>query len=160
MLSGKLPIFHCIHNFVISDCLVGLFEGNFYSDNSKMRNCFVPNCDKDSKYDKRMMFLPPKNPELFEKWRIVLPKKRQFKKTDKICSRHFLKEDIITTWDTQIQGKLVQLERDKPRLKDSAIPGLNLSPHNASFPNVFFKLSFKFGCYRNTKLQIVIMKKT
>lgn len=56
-----------------------------------MRNCFVPNCDKECKYDKRMMFLPPKNPELFEKWKIILPKKRQFKKTDKVCSRHFLK---------------------------------------------------------------------
>ena len=105
-----------------------------------MRNCFVPNCDKDSKYDKRMMFLPPKNPDLFEKWRIVLPKKRLFKKTDKICSRHFLKEDIITTWDTHIQGKLVQLVRDKPRLKDSAVPGLNLAPQfsNVSYPKGFF----------------------
>ena len=105
-----------------------------------MRNCFVPNCDKDSKYDKRMMFLPPKNPELFEKWRIALPKKRLFKKTDKVCCRHFLKEDIITTWDTQIQGKLVQLERDKPRLKDFAVPGLNLSSHICvvSCPKFFF----------------------
>lgn len=45
---------------------------------------------------------------------------------DRICERHFTKDQILTHWDHIIDGKLVQLGREKPRLKDNAIPQLNL----------------------------------
>lgn len=51
---------------------------------------------------------------------------------DRICERHFTKDQILTHWDHIIDGKSVQLEREKPRLKDNAIPQLNLEyrhPH-------------------------------
>lgn len=73
------------------------------------------------------MLCPLKNDELFEKWRSILPKKRQFRKADRICERHFLVADIQTTWDHIINGKVHQIERGKPKLKANAIPILNLS---------------------------------
>lgn len=50
---------------------------------------------------------------------------------DRICERHFTKDQILTHWDHVIDGKLVQLEREKPRLKDNAIPQLNLEVRHA-----------------------------
>lgn len=52
--------------------------------------------------------------------------KREFKPNDKLCERHFNKEDIITTWEHIINGKVCVLERAKPKLKDNAIPKLFL----------------------------------
>lgn len=90
-----------------------------------MRNCFVPKCDNQCKgLPKRMMFLPPK--EMYELWKEKLPKKRVFKINDKVCERHFRKEDIITTFDHVINGQLLQMERGRPKLKRTAVPCLHL----------------------------------
>ncbi|GAB0097725.1 THAP-type domain-containing protein [Sergentomyia squamirostris] len=94
-----------------------------------MRNCFVPFCDIQCKsMEKRMMFLPPKDDEIFEKWKENLPKKRPFKRNDRVCERHFHPEDVVKTWEHIINGQVFHLERGKPRLRPSAIPTLN-------FPN-------------------------
>ncbi|XP_059610723.1 uncharacterized protein LOC132257719 [Phlebotomus argentipes] len=94
-----------------------------------MRNCFVPFCDIQCKMmEKRMMFLPPKDEEIFEKWKANLPKKRPFKRNDRVCERHFNPEDVIKTWEHVINGQVFHLERGKPRLRPSAVPCLN-------FPN-------------------------
>uniref|UniRef100_A0A6B2E9E7 THAP-type domain-containing protein n=1 Tax=Phlebotomus kandelakii TaxID=1109342 RepID=A0A6B2E9E7_9DIPT len=94
-----------------------------------MRNCFVPFCDLQCKtMEKRMMFLPPKDEETFEKWKANLPKKRPFKRNDRVCERHFNPEDVIKTWEHVINGQVFHLERGKPRLRPSAVPCLN-------FPN-------------------------
>ena len=100
------------------------------------------------------MFMPPKNPEYFEKWRLALGNvhKKVFKKTDKICSKHFNKDDIITSWDNIINGELVQLLRDKPKLKDTAVPISNL-PKSVSL--VLKAINCKFF-----KLFLVIQTKT
>lgn len=45
---------------------------------------------------------------------------------DRVCERHFNKEDIQTTWDHVINGELLQMERGKPKLKSNAIPSNNL----------------------------------
>uniref|UniRef100_A0A1L8DD22 THAP-type domain-containing protein n=1 Tax=Nyssomyia neivai TaxID=330878 RepID=A0A1L8DD22_9DIPT len=91
-----------------------------------MRNCFVPLCDIQCKMiEKRMMFLPPKDPELFEKWKENLPKKRPFKRNDRVCERHFQPEDVIKTWEHKINGQIFHLERGKPRLRPNAIPCRN-----------------------------------
>lgn len=91
-----------------------------------MRICFVPCCDQTRLSAKCMMFMPPKTPEMFERWHSVLPKHRNFKPTDRVCERHFQPGDIQTTWDHIINGKLVQLERNKPMLMPNAVPTLNL----------------------------------
>lgn len=56
----------------------------------------------------------------------VLPKLRAIKNHDKVCERHFHKEDIITTYDHIIEGQMFQMERGRARLKTNAIPCLNL----------------------------------
>lgn len=55
-----------------------------------------------------------------------MPKRREFKPTDRVCQRHFDAVDIQTTWDHMINGKLVQMERAKAKLKPTAVPKLNL----------------------------------
>lgn len=92
-----------------------------------MRNCFVPLCDaKNKNSGKRMMFLPPKDEAIFNSWVEVLPKKRPFKKIDRVCEHHFDESDIIKTWDHIINGKLHRLDRGKPKLKCNAVPKHNL----------------------------------
>ncbi|XP_055679731.1 uncharacterized protein LOC129787913 [Lutzomyia longipalpis] len=91
-----------------------------------MRNCFVPLCDIQCKtMEKRMMFLPPKDEEMFEKWKENLPKKRPFKRNDRVCERHFNPEDVIKTWEHKINGQIFHLERGKPRLRPTAVPCRN-----------------------------------
>lgn len=69
--------------------------------------------------------------EIFEEWKLRLFNRRPFRINDRICERHFTKDQILTHWDHVIDGKLVQLEREKPRLKDNAIPLLNLEVRDA-----------------------------
>lgn len=52
--------------------------------------------------------------------------KRAFRETDRVCERHFDRSQILTHWDHVIEGKLYQLEREKPKIKPSAVPYLNL----------------------------------
>lgn len=63
---------------------------------------------------------------LFDQWKAVLPNKRPFKRSDRVCERHFLKHDILTTWDHNINGVLHKLERGKAKLKPNSVPCLNL----------------------------------
>jgi hypothetical protein len=63
---------------------------------------------------------------MFRVWADLLPKHRALKKHDRVCERHFLKEDIITSWEHVINGVVTTLEREKPMLKSNAIPQLNL----------------------------------
>lgn len=69
--------------------------------------------------------------DIFEEWKLRLFNRRQFRINDRICERHFTNDQILTHWDHVIDGKLVQLEREKPRLKDNAIPQLNLEVRHA-----------------------------
>ncbi|KAJ6638481.1 hypothetical protein Bhyg_11216 [Pseudolycoriella hygida] len=101
-----------------------------------MRSCFVPNCDilcKNMK--KRMMFIPPKNKELFNLWKSVLPNRRELKPTDRVCERHFQEDHICKTFDHIINGELHQIDRGKPKLRDTAIPFYNLP--SATYVNDF-----------------------
>ncbi|XP_031622805.1 uncharacterized protein LOC116340451 [Contarinia nasturtii] len=92
-----------------------------------MRNCFVPHCDAFCKKNgilKRMMFSAPK--DNFESWKNRLFNKREFRETDRVCERHFDKTQILTHWQHIIDGKVCELEREKPKIKSSAVPYLNL----------------------------------
>lgn len=62
----------------------------------------------------------------FENWKRKLFNKREFRETDRVCERHFEKNQILTHWDHIIDGKLCQLEREKPKIKFDAVPHLNL----------------------------------
>lgn len=63
---------------------------------------------------------------IFIAWKKRLYNKREFRPKDKICERHFTKDQIVTHWDHFIDGANVQLQRDKPKLKATAIPTENL----------------------------------
>lgn len=92
-----------------------------------MRNCFVPGCDAHCKRTntiQRKMFLAPT--KLFEEWANVLPNKRSFKQHDRVCERHFKESDIIQFWEVNINGKVHLTPRDKPKLREDAIPTKNL----------------------------------
>lgn len=64
--------------------------------------------------------------KIFAAWQKILYNKRMFRAKDKVCERHFEKDQILTHWDHKIGGNIVQLQRDKPKLKPDAIPTLNL----------------------------------
>lgn len=95
-----------------------------------MRNCFVTGCDnycKQNNMTPRKMFLPPK--EMVEKWaNVVKNNKRSLNKSDRVCERHFESNDIIEFWENNIQGRIHLTPRDKPKLRESAVPSKNLSP--------------------------------
>lgn len=74
----------------------------------------------------RKMFLPPK--EMLEKWSaLVKNNKRPLSKTDRVCERHFDSDDIIEFWESKINGRIHLTPRDKPKLRDTAIPTKNLA---------------------------------
>lgn len=52
--------------------------------------------------------------------------KREFRETDRVCERHFDRTQILTHWEHIIDGKVCQLEREKPKIKSDAVPYLNL----------------------------------
>lgn len=93
-----------------------------------MRNCFVPGCDlycKQNRISHRKMFIAPK--DMVEKWaNVVKNKKRELNKNDRICERHFEESDVIQFWESNINGQVHLTPRDKPKLRDSAIPTKNL----------------------------------
>lgn len=74
---------------------------------------------------------------LFAQWKAVLPNKRPFKRSDRVCERHFEKNDILTTWDHNINGVLHKLERGKAKLKPKSVPCLKLDDKsNMISPNI------------------------
>lgn len=71
------------------------------------------------------MFLAPK--KLLQSWAEVLPnKKRPFKEHDRVCERHFNESDIVQFWESTINGQVHLTPRDKPKLRENAIPCKNL----------------------------------
>lgn len=98
-----------------------------------MRNCFVPGCDafcKAKGIKGRKMFLPPK--KMFEEWLRVLPDKRRLKSHDRVCERHFDDAMIIKHWETNINGQTHLTPRDKPKLRENAVPSRNLQKTEAA----------------------------
>jgi THAP domain len=92
-----------------------------------MRNCFVPGCDSYCKKNncvQRKMFLPPA--ARINDWKEVLHNKRVLKTHDRVCERHFDEKDIIQYWQANINGQIHLTPRDKPKLRENAIPTLNL----------------------------------
>lgn len=63
---------------------------------------------------------------MFDAWKSRLANKREFKSHDRICERHFAPEDIIEYWENNINGEIHRTKRDKPKLRENALPTLHL----------------------------------
>lgn len=63
---------------------------------------------------------------MFEKWKEKLANKREFKKNDRVCERHFESNQIIEYWENKINGIVHKTKREKPKLAQTAIPTLNI----------------------------------
>lgn len=63
---------------------------------------------------------------MYEKWKEKLANKREFKKNDRVCERHFDPEHIIMYWENNINGTIHRTKREKPKLTSTAVPTLNL----------------------------------
>lgn len=69
------------------------------------------------------MLLFQDNHELLKKWCAKIPRKdRSITFKDRVCEKHFLEEDLIHCWESTVEGKTVTIERDRPRLRDGAVP--------------------------------------
>ena len=63
---------------------------------------------------------------MFEKWKEKLANKREFKKNDRVCERHFESTHIIEYWENKINGIVHKTKREKPKLAQTAVPTLNI----------------------------------
>lgn len=63
---------------------------------------------------------------MFDKWKEKLANKREFKMHDRVCERHFDCGDIIEYWENNINGEIHRTKRDKPKLRENAVPTLHL----------------------------------
>lgn len=83
------------------------------------------------------MFLPPA--AKINLWKEVLHNKRGLKTHDRVCERHFLETDIIQYWEANINGQIHLTPRDKPKLRENAVPSLNLPSLEQFQPNTEIK---------------------
>jgi hypothetical protein len=63
---------------------------------------------------------------MFEKWKEKLANKREFKKNDRVCERHFESSEIIEYWESKINGVIHKTKREKPKLAPTAVPKLHI----------------------------------
>ncbi|XP_055371389.1 uncharacterized protein LOC129605569 [Condylostylus longicornis] len=120
-----------------------------------MRSCFIPNCDANNRDRRnRPFFNVPKDLKLYTIWKEVLPKKRELKSTDKVCVDHFDESDLITTYETLVNGKMVIIPRGRPKLNENAIPCRNLA--NCDYPKRGRKCGVKNT--KNEKCEISLKK--
>lgn len=64
---------------------------------------------------------------MYETWKERLANKREFKMHDRVCERHFEPSDIIEYWENNINGVIHRTKRDKPKLRENAVPSLHLA---------------------------------
>lgn len=93
-----------------------------------MRSCFIPMCDSLHKTKKKRRFFLASIRRI-KRWQEILAKHnlKPFRQSDKLCEFHFNPDDIETNFLTVIKGKVVAIERERPKLKDEANPCRNLS---------------------------------
>lgn len=92
---------------------------------SKARTCFVPGCKSGyrSCLLKASLFRAPTDAARREIWA------RQIKRADKeltadcvVCERHFEEQYVEKTFRHVIGGKAAEIPRDRPHLKEDAVP--------------------------------------
>jgi hypothetical protein len=72
---------------------------------------------------------------MFTKWKERLANKREFKMHDRVCERHFEPDNIIEFWENNINGEIHRTPRDKPKLRENALPSLHLPSWNEFSPS-------------------------
>ncbi|XP_067013031.2 uncharacterized protein [Anabrus simplex] len=96
----------------------------------KMPCCFVPGCRsgyRDCK-EARRYFKPPKDKELFMKWKKAIQRKdRELTEKSSICHIHFSEDVIVKTDKFIIENKEIELPRINWHLKPNSVP--NIFPH-------------------------------
>ncbi|TGZ47804.1 Uncharacterized protein DBV15_12633, partial [Temnothorax longispinosus] len=90
--------------------------------------CCVKGCSSRGgrKGDKKKSLFTPRTNDMFISWyNIMCTKNVQIKKSSRICELHFKSEDIIKK-DAFLQkdGTVIYVKRQKPKLKEGAIPSI------------------------------------
>lgn len=93
--------------------------------------CCVPGCRSGYRAttEKVSLFSFPPDKDQREKWKRAIPRQESGdfnfeSKYTRVCAKHFDASDIVTTYDFNINGDAVSLERDKPTLKADAVPSI------------------------------------
>lgn len=127
-----------------------------------MRSCFIPLCDSYHKTEKKRRFFLPSSKRL-PRWQEILSKHhtKSFKGSNKLCEFHFNPEDIESKFSTVIKGQVVEFDRERPKLKDNAVPVRNLvyeqkkEKESVKVVNVFDKSGDQEECQEKPKLKKV-----
>ncbi|XP_054719756.1 uncharacterized protein LOC129229468 [Uloborus diversus] len=97
------------------------------------RECFVPGCRTGSAKNrlqnkkegkKTPALFGPRSVEQLKQWRKYIPRAdRDLTMNDRVCELHFLEEDVIKYFETEItDGTLFRLERGRYTLVQDAVP--------------------------------------
>jgi THAP domain len=108
-----------------SFALVCLFQLRFDDMPGHANKCFVPGCVSGYKTCKvkASMFTPPTDPDLLIKWQRAIPRSdRVLTMKDRVCELHFDSKLIERKYSCVIAGKIVELDRGRPTLRDNAVP--------------------------------------
>lgn len=95
-----------------------------------MPSCCVPLCKPTGATGEQVAwFSPPKDEQLFLKWKEVIPKKfnEELSHSSKICQRHFLDKDIITFYEHPFDNNretAVPVPRGVPYLRKGSVPSI------------------------------------
>lgn len=87
--------------------------------------CFVPGCKSGYKSckEKYSIFRTPKDKEKLQEWaRNIKRADKQLDEASVVCERHFEPCFIERSYKTVIQGNVVEIKRDVPRLTKDAVP--------------------------------------
>ncbi|KAL3192662.1 hypothetical protein MRX96_058883 [Rhipicephalus microplus] len=93
------------------------------------KTCCVTGCSSGyrSNKEKASLFCFPSSAELREKWKRAVPRLEaggfSFEsKNVRVCEKHFDASDVVRTDEHIVNGVVVSLQRERPRLRTNAVP--------------------------------------
>lgn len=93
------------------------------------KTCCVTGCSSGyrSNKEKASLFCFPSSAELREKWKRAIPRLEaggfSFEsKNVRVCEKHFDASDVVRTDEHIVNGVVVSLQRERPRLRTNAVP--------------------------------------
>ncbi|KFM68976.1 hypothetical protein X975_13904, partial [Stegodyphus mimosarum] len=104
------------------------------------RRCFVLNCTTRAKVgtEKVSLFRAPRDPVLFERWRLAVPfKGRCLAITDLICEKHFEKRFILPRWQKSVTNGDFVSDHFRPKLIPQAVPSIFPGVSQNKCANIF-----------------------
>lgn len=91
--------------------------------------CCVPGCRSGYKgtVEKVSLFCLPADAEQRERWKPAIPRQETVEfsfdsKYTRLCEKHFDASDIVRADVCTVNGNIVSLPRDRPRLVEDAVP--------------------------------------